>query len=253
MTAHFPELKNAHVFITGGGSGIGSTLTEAFLRQNAKVSFVGRSDHSNFAQDMLDKTGIKPLFIQCDVTDTNALHAAMDKAVADQGPLKVQINNAAADTRMESAKITVADWDAQIAVNLRHYFFACQKAAALMGDEGGSIINFSSASYQIGVDNLAPYVSSNAGIIGLTRSLAREWGPRGIRVNAISPGLVLTKKQIEEVHTEESLAQFRERQCLPVNLMPEDVPGTTLFLASDLSKMMTAQCLFLDGGLAFTG
>lgn len=252
MTAHFKDLENAHVFITGGGSGIGAALTEAFLTQKAKVSFVGRSDYSDFADDMKEKTGTKPLFIQCDVTDTQALHAAMDKAVAEQGPLKVQINNAAADTRMDPADITVDDWDKQIAVNLRHYFFACQKAGALMTD-GGSIINFSSASYQIAGEQLAPYVSSNAGIIGLTRSLARDWGPRGIRVNAISPGLVLTKKQVEDVHTEDDLADFRKRQCIDKNLYPEDVPGTALFLASDLSRMMTAQCLFIDGGLAFTG
>ncbi|MFZ3582515.1 SDR family NAD(P)-dependent oxidoreductase [Loktanella sp. DJP18] len=252
MTAHFPDLENAHVFITGGGSGIGAALTEAFLRQNAKVSFVGRSDYADFADAMAEATGQKPLFIQCDVTDTTALHAAMDQAVATQGPLKVQINNAAADTRMDPADVTVEDWDGQIAVNLRHYFFACQKAAALMTN-GGSIINFSSASYQIAGGMLASYVASNAGIIGLTRSLARDWGPRGIRVNAISPGLVLTQKQVEEVHTEDSLADFRRRQCIDKNLYPEDVPGTALFLASSLSRMMTAQCLFIDGGLAFTG
>lgn len=252
MTAHFSDLEGAHVFITGGGSGIGAALTEAFLTQGSNVSFVGRSDYSDFADAMQDKTGTRPLFIPCDVTDTKALHAAMDQAVADQGPLKVQINNAAADTRMDPAEITVEDWDAQIAVNLRHYFFACQKAAALMND-GGSIINFSSASYQIASEQLAPYVASNAGILGLTRSLARDWGPRGIRVNAISPGLVLTQKQIEDVHTEDSLADFRKRQCIDKNLYPEDVPGTALFLASDLSRMMTGQCLFIDGGLAFTG
>ncbi len=252
MTAIFPDLADAHVFVTGGGSGIGAALTEAFLRQKARVSFVGRSDYSDFAARMTQETGQTPLFIRCDVTDTADLHAAMDRAVSAQGPLRVQINNAAADTRMDPATITVQDWDDQIAVNLRHYFFACQKAAALMPD-GGSIINFSSASYQIAGDKLAPYVASNAGIIGLTRSLARDWGPRGIRVNAISPGLVLTKKQIEEVHTDDDLASFRARQCLPENLYPPDVPGTALFLASDLSRMMTAQCLFIDGGLAFTG
>ncbi|WP_394153845.1 SDR family NAD(P)-dependent oxidoreductase [Loktanella salsilacus] len=252
MTAQFRDLENAHVFITGGGGGIGAALTESFLMQKAKVSFVGRSDYSDFADEMAEKTGIKPLFQQCDVTDTKALHAAMDEAVARQGALNVQINNAAADTRMDPADITVEDWDNQIAVNLRHYFFACQKAGALMTN-GGSIINFSSASYQIAGEQLAPYMSSNAGILGLTRSLARDWGPKSIRVNAISPGLVLTKKQIEEVHTDADLAEFRKKQCIPENLYPEDVPGTALFLASDLSRMMTGQCLFIDGGLAFTG
>ena len=134
MTAQFHDLENAHVFITGGGGGIGAALTESFLTQKAKVSFVGRSDYSDFADDMAEKTGTKPFFQQCDVTDTKALHAAMDDAVAKQGALKVQINNAAADTRMDPADITVEDWDSQIAVNLRHYFFACQKAGALMTD-----------------------------------------------------------------------------------------------------------------------
>lgn len=248
----FHELAGAHVFITGGGSGIGAAMTEAFLRQNARVTFVGRSNYADFVARMTQDTGHTPLFIQCDVTDTLALHAAMDHAVVEQGPLRCLINNAAADTRMDTATITPDQWDDQIAVNLKHYFFASQKAGALM-TAGGSIINFSSASYLIGSGGMAPYVTSNAGIMGLTRALARDWGSRGIRVNSIAPGLVLTKKQREEVHTPQTLAEIRERQCLPVNLMPEDIPGTALFLASSLSKMITAQVLLVDGGLAFTG
>ena len=253
MTAvTFHELADSHVFISGGGSGIGAAMTEAFLRQNARVSFVGRSDYSAFATQMTQVTGNTPLFIQCDVTETSALHAALDDAVARQGPLRCLINNAAADTRMDAATVTPEQWDDQIAVNLKHYFFACQKAAALMRG-GGSIINFSSASYLIGSGGMPAYVAANAGIVGLTRSLARDWGPQGIRVNAIAPGLVLTQKQLTKIHTSESLAEIRERQCIPTNLQPQDIPGTALFLASSLSKMITAQVILVDGGLAFTG
>lgn len=239
-TATFPDLREASVFITGGGSGIGATLTEGFLEQGARVAFVGRSDYTAFADDMGEKHGNRPLFLRCDITDTAALHAAMDQAAATHGPITVLVNNAANDHRYAAEDVTPAIWDDMQAVNLRAYFFACQKAAPMMrAAGGGSIINFSSISYMMGIENLSTYVAANAGITGLTRSLAREWGPDRIRVNALAPGWVLTEKQKELWATDEGLAAHRARQCLKDMMEPRDVLGGVLFLASGLSRMMT--------------
>lgn len=252
MTATFHDLKNASVFITGGGSGIGAALTTGFVAQGAKVAFVDLIDASSYAAELAQEAVHAPLFIPCDVTDTTALTAAMDRALAAHGPFKAVINNAANDQRYTLAEVTPADWDAMHAVNLKAYFFACQKAAENMAP-GGSIINYSSTSYMIGSAALAVYASANAGISGLTRSLARELGPQGIRVNAIAPGWVMTEKQERLWATPESKAAFLATQCLPSHMMPADLVGPTLFLASDSAAMMTGQTMVVDAGVVTTG
>jgi NAD(P)-dependent dehydrogenase (short-subunit alcohol dehydrogenase family) len=244
----FPDLRDAAVFITGGGSGIGAALTEGFAAQGARVAFVGRTDRTAFAAEVAARTGARVFYLPCDVTDVAALEAAMDRAVAAHGPLRVLVSNAADDARMPSLEVTEAFWDASQAVNLRAYFFAARKAASLMA-AGGTIVNFSSISWMMADSGYAPYITANAGIAGLTRTLAREWGPRGIRVNAIAPGWVLTDKQREMWVTPEGLAAHIARQCLKVEIAPEDVVAPTLFLASDASRVVTGQVLVVDGGV----
>jgi len=251
--ATFSELRDTSVFVTGGGSGIGAALTEGFLEQGAKVAFVGRSDASAFVEDMAAKHGNRPLFLPCDITDIPALHAAMDTAAAAHGPIRVLVNNAANDTRHKAEDVTEAIWDEMQAVNLKAYFFACQKAARMMKPTGGSIINFSSISYMMGIAGLSTYISANAGIMGLTRSLAREWGPDRIRVNAVAPGWVLTERQRRLWATPEGLQAHIDRQCLKDTMEPRDVLGGVLFLASDMSRMMTGQSLVIDAGVVGTG
>lgn len=252
MSATFHDLQDTSVFITGGGSGIGAALTDGFLTQGAQVAFVGRSDANAFVAEMGAKHGVTPLFIPCDITDTTALRSAMDQAAAAHGAIKVLVNNAANDMRFKAMEVTEDDWDQSQAINLRAYFFACQHAARGMAD-GGAIINFSSITYLFGADGMAPYVTANAGISGMTRALAREWGDKYIRVNAIAPGWVLTEKQETMWATPEAKAEFLPRQCLPRHLQPEDIVGTALFLASDASAMMTGQTLALDGGVVHVG
>jgi len=252
MNATFHDLHDAPVFITGGGNGIGAALTDGFMAQGSKVAFVGRSDASGFVQKMQDKHGCVPLFIQCDITDTQALRNAMDSAVAAHGPLRVLVNNAANDMRFTASEIDEATWDAQQAINLKAYFFACQKAAEVMAPKG-AIINYSSITYMMGLAGMVPYVTANAGITGMTRALAREWGPRGLRVNAIAPGWVFTKKQETQWATPESKAAFLQKQCLQDFIKPEDMVGGTLFLASSASAMMTGQTIAIDAGVVGTG
>lgn len=253
-TAIYPDLKGQSVFITGGGSGIGASLTEGFLRQGAKVAFVQRSDSTSFCDEMEAATGSRPLFIPCDITDIPALKSAIKTASDAHGAVTVLVNNAANDQRHETLEVTEEFWDWSQAINLKSYFFACQEVFGGMRNAGGgSIINFTSISYMMGGAGYPAYTTANSGLNGLTRSLAREFGPDKVRVNALAPGWVLTQKQKDMWVTPEGLASHVEKQCLKDTLDPEDVVGGVLFLASKSSKMMTGQALVIDGGVVVTG
>jgi NAD(P)-dependent dehydrogenase (short-subunit alcohol dehydrogenase family) len=245
----FPDLHGQSVFITGGGSGIGAALTESFLRQGAKVAFCQRSDATPFCDRMEQATGNRPLFLPCDISVTDQLQLTLATAAKVHGPITVLVNNAANDQRHKTLETDQALWDWSMAVNLRSYFFACQSVIpGMQAAGGGSIINFSSISFMMADVGYAAYITANAGIVGLTRTLAREFGPNRIRVNAIAPGWVLTDRQKELWVTPESLASHLARQCLPDPIEPADVSGTVLYLASNASRMMTSQTLVLDGG-----
>ena len=252
--ATFHDLRGASVFITGGGFGIGAALTEGFLEQGANVAFVGRRDATTFCDRMEATHGSRPLFLPCDVTDTAALQSTMAQAADAHGPIDVLVANAADDTRIPADQVTPEWWDHSHAVNLKHYFFAAQTAATTMRPRGkGSIIMFSSITWMLGLDGLSPYVTANAGIMGMTRALAREWGVDGLRVNALAPGWVLTDRQRELWATPEALAEFLPRQSIKRFMEPADMVGTVLFLASDTSRFMTGQVLVVDAGVVGAG
>lgn len=250
----FRDLAGASVFITGGGSGIGAALTEGFLAQGARVAFVQRSDASAFCDGLEAKYGRRPLFMACDIADAAALRAAMDQAGERHGPVRALVNNAANDERHRAEDVTEAYWSRNLAINLSAYFFAAQAAApGMKAAGGGSIVNFSSISYMMGNAGYPAYATANAGITGMTRALAREFGPDGIRVNALAPGWVMTERQRRLWAAPEDVAAHVERQCLKRTLDPEDIVPGALFLASDASRMMTGQTMVIDGGVVFTG
>lgn len=250
----YPDLKDASVFLTGGGSGIGAALTEGFLRQGCRVAFVQRSDAGAFCDAMEAATGNRPLFLPCDITDTAALRRAIGTAAETHGPVTVLVNNAADDQRADTLEIDEAFWDASLAVNLKAYFFAAQAVIpGMKAAGGGAIVNISSISYMMAAYGYAPYITANAGITGLTRTLAREFGPSNIRVNAVMPGMVITPRQMEKWLTPEGIEEQIERQCLKRKLYPEDIVGGVLFLAAAASSAMTGQGLVIDGGVVTTG
>ena len=250
----FPDLTGRSVFITGGGSGIGAALTEGFLRQGARVAFCQRRDATAFVDAMEAATGNRPLFLPCDITDTDAMRAAIAQAAEVHGPVAVLVNNAANDQRQVTLQVTPADWDWSQNVNLRSYFFAAQAVIpGMIAAGGGAIVNFSSISYMIADAGYLAYITANAGIVGMTRSLAREFGRHRIRVNALAPGWVMTPKQKDMWATPESVAEFLKRQCLPDSLEPQDILGGVLFLSSNASRMMTGQSMVIDGGVVVTG
>lgn len=250
----FHDLKGKSVFITGGGSGIGASLTEGFLQQGCKVAFVQRSDASEFVAEMAKKYPDAPLFVSCDITDTEALKSAISQAEIAHGPVQILVNNAANDQRHEIEGYTEAQWDASMNINLRPHFFTAQAVAKGMAEAGGgAIINFSSISYIMGAAGYLSYMTAKSAITGLTRGLARELGPDNIRVNTLLPGWVLTEKQMELWATPEDLAAHLKTQCLKQHLVPQDIVDGTLFLASNASRMMTGQALVIDGGVVVTG
>ncbi len=253
-SARFPDLDGASVFITGGGSGIGASLTRGFLEQGARVAFVQRSDATPFCDEMEAETGNRPLFLPCDITDVSALKPAISKASDANGPVSILVNNAANDKRHATLEVTEEFWDWSQAINLKAYFFACQ--AVIPGMQalgGGAIINFTSISYMMGNAGYVSYTTANSGLNGMTRSLAREFGPDGIRVNALAPGWVLTEKQLEMWASEADLKAHMDKMCLKEHLEPQDIVDPCLFLASRSSGAMTGQSLVVDGGVVVTG
>ena len=252
--ATFKDLEDTSVFITGGGSGIGASITEGFLSQGAKVAFVQRSKCDEFLDEVSSKYKHKPLFIKCDITNTKDLKNAISESSRINGEITVLINNAANDTRHTLKDMTSEEWDQALNINLKPHFFSAQAVAPSMKAQGGgSIINISSASYLMGNAGYPAYVASKAGITGLTRSLARELGGDGIRVNTLIPGWVLTDRQMKLWVNDEDLASHMKKQCLKEHLMPNDLIDSTLFLASKASRMITGQALVVDGGVVVTG
>jgi NAD(P)-dependent dehydrogenase (short-subunit alcohol dehydrogenase family) len=247
----FPDLKDRSVLITGGGSGIGAALTEGFIRQGSRVAFVDIADEASHALvTRLDKKyGNRPLYLNTDLRDVEALRGAVASAIAAHGPVTVLVNNAAWDDRHDIDDVTVEYWDKNQSINLRPQFFAAQAVAPGMRQSGGgSIVNFTSTSFMINQGNFPSYTAAKAGIIGLTKGLAGRLGPENIRVNAIAPGWVITERQRELWVTDDSLKSHIDKQVLKEEIQPGDMVGPCLFLASDAARMLTAQTLIVDGG-----
>jgi len=249
--AQYPSLADRVVLVTGGASGIGATIVEHFVAQRAKVAFVdidgGAGDAH--ARALRGRGAHDPLFVACDLCDVAALQAAVGRAREHFGPIGVLVNNAANDQRHDMDSVSVASWDTGIAVNLRHQFFAAQAVAPDMrAMRSGSIINLGSVSWMIKQGGMPVYTTSKAAIQGLTRSLARDLGRYGIRVNTLVPGWVMTDKQLRLWVTEDSSRRLDEAQCLPGRLQPADIARMALFLAADDSSMCTAQDFIVDAG-----
>ena len=249
--AIYPSLAGESVFITGGATGIGASMVEAFATQGARVSFVDLDAAAGEAlvADLAGRVQHPPVFRRVDVTDVSALQAAIQATAAEIAPPGVLINNVANDTRHSPLTLDEQGWRTCLAVNLDATFFATQAVVPGMQSRGGgSIINFSSINALLGPPNMPGYVAAKAGLIGLTKSLARDFGGAGIRVNAILPGWVVTQRQLDTWLTPEAEAEWMTQVALQKRLLPRDVANLALFLAARDSDMITGQSFTVDGG-----
>jgi NAD(P)-dependent dehydrogenase (short-subunit alcohol dehydrogenase family) len=248
--ATYPSLSKMTALVTGGASGIGESIVRALAGGGAKVGFIDIMEKEGEALAAeLSAEGGAVRFERADITDIAALKGAIGAIRQALGPITVLVNNAANDARHDWQEETEASFDARLAVNLKHHFFAIQAVAPDMIEAGGgSIINFGSISWRISMGRIPVYTAAKAAIEGLTRSFARDLGPHRIRVNCVLPGWVMTKRQLELWVDENTDRTIRERQCLPDRLMPDDVARMVLFLASDDSRMCTSQNFVVDGG-----
>ena len=250
-TATYPSLRGRRVFVTGGGTGIGEAIVKAFVEQGAVVAFVDIAKEAS--EDLCAKLAAAgyraPVFRYCDITDIPALQRTMMELAEQLGDFEVLVNNAANDQRHDIEKVSLDYWNERIAINQRPMFFTAQ--AVLPGMKkmgGGSIINFSSMSWHAKGAGYPVYATTKAAVVGLTRSLARDLGPFGVRVNTVTPGWVMTQRQIDLWVDDAAEREIKQAQCLPGKLMPDDVAAMVLFLGADDSRMCTAQDFVVDAG-----
>jgi D-xylose 1-dehydrogenase len=244
-SATYPSLQGRVVFITGGATGIGAAIVEAFHDQGAKVAFLDLDEAAGRA--LADKLGVR--FQRCDVTAPETLQAAIRDAAAALGPITVLINNVANDAREVASEITPESWRALLAVNLDPAIVAANAVYPMMrAAGGGAIINVSSINALTGPGEMATYSAAKGAINTLTKSLARAWGQDRIRVNALSPGWVVTLRQQALWMTPEATAEWTRTAALKDWIQPGDIARAALFLAADDSRMMTGQNLVVDAG-----
>jgi NAD(P)-dependent dehydrogenase (short-subunit alcohol dehydrogenase family) len=251
--ASYPSLAGRTAFVSGGGSGIGAVIVARLAQQGCNVAFCDVSDASSRA--LVASLAPAPVrYHPCDVRDVAALRAVLAAIDSEWGAVTVLVNNASRDDRHAVEDVTPEYWDDALAVNLRHHFFAAQAVAPGMARAGGgAIVNLGSVSWMRGTTGMVAYVTAKAAINGLTRTLARELGPRNIRVNSVVPGAIDTPRQRALWISPELEREFLAQQCLKFRLNEDDVARGVLFLASDEARGITGHNLIIDAGLAQTG
>jgi D-xylose 1-dehydrogenase len=249
--ATYPSLRGRVAFVSGGATGLGAEFVTQLAAQGVKVGFVDLQDDAGeaLAATLAARGCPEPLYRHCDVRDIPALQDAIAATGERLGPITVLVNNAANDVRHEVETLSVERWEELIHVNVRHHFFATQAVVPMMrAAGGGSVINLGSIAAHIDLPDLPAYITSKAGIEGLTRTLARELGPDGIRVNCVLPGWIMTERQLTHWVTPEAELSIERNQCLPQKLYPPDVARMVLWLAAEDSRACTAQKWVVDGG-----
>ncbi|WP_230533060.1 SDR family NAD(P)-dependent oxidoreductase [Microvirga roseola] len=250
MAATYSDLEGKVILVTGGGSGIGEAIVRRFAEQRSRVAFIDIArEPSEALVHELTGRGFDVRFEHADLTEISALRDAIARIREALGPVQVLVNNAAHDERHPTPEVTPEYWDDRIAVNLKHQFFSAQAVLPdMQAAKAGVIINFGSVSWMVGQGGMAAYTAAKSAVLGLTRSLARDYGPDNIRVNAIAPGWIMTQRQIEKWLTPEGEQELMQRQCLKRKLVPDEIANFTVFLASDEASACTNQQYIVDGG-----
>lgn len=250
--ATYPSLVDRVVLVTGGAAGIGAGLVEQFTKQGSRVAFLDIDAEQ--AAETIERCTTRaprhvPRFHEVDLVDIDALQAAVSRARQDLGEITVLVNNAASDDRHTWQEMTAEYWNDRLNTNLRHYFFAIQAVApGMIESGGGSIINVGSSSYMMQEDFFPGYAIAKSGVEGITRTLARTFGPDNVRVNTVSPGWVATERQLTKWWTAEGEEATMRDQALKRRIYPAEFAQMVLFLAADDGAACTAQQFLVDGG-----
>lgn len=244
------DLAGKNVLITGGANGIGKAMVEAFAQQGSTVHFCDVDQESG--RSLAKKLGQPVNYQKVDLTSEKQIHKWIDGIVKKSSQIDVLINNAARDPRIDLEKMSAADWDKLFALNIRSFFLTAQRAADHMPPES-SIVNFSSVTFHLSPASMTGYVATKAAIVGFTQSLARELGSKKIRVNTLSPGWVMTERQLEMFVTSTVKKMLKKEQCIPKLIEPEEIANVALFLASQMSSAITSQEILVDRGWANAG
>lgn len=254
--ATYPSLREKIVVVTGGANGIGACLVENLAMQGVQVVLLDIA--SELAGELIARTTTlgatyKPVFHYCDLTDIAALKSVAKRILAKHPKIHGLVNNAAGNPkaqRVPTVEVTPASWEFGINVNLRHQFFLTQALlpGLLAADGSASVINMGSITWTIPVTGLPVYTMCKAAVAGLTRTLAREFGPQGIRFNSIMPGSVATEAEKRDVLTPEYKAMVLSNQAIKRSVEPADIARTALWLLSTDSSAITQQSIVVDGG-----
>ena len=246
----YPSLKNKVVLISGGSTGIGYTIVKKFLEQGSKVAFLDiDEDGANKLVKELSNYKYKPFFEKCDLKNIDQLKESILKIRNTLGKISILINSAANDQRHSIDEVTPEFWDDRMNINLRHFFFSSQAVYKDMAEMGkGAIVNIGSYSWMKGIGGMPAYTTAKSAIMGLTRSLAKDFGEHNIRVNCVVPGWIATERQKKLWLTPEIIKDNLSRQSIKRMLEPEDIAKVVLFFASDQSSGCSAQSYVVDGG-----
>ncbi|TQV98190.1 hypothetical protein V2A60_006139 [Cordyceps javanica] len=253
--ATYPSLKDRVVVLTGGSMGIGASMVEHFAVQGAQVVFLDIDDDAAAATAgrvaALGVVAHAPVYHHCDVSDiAGSLQPTAAAILAAFPRVDCLVNSAAAGMRRPTADVTPEWWARAVDVNLSHHFFLTQ--ALLPGLRAAaptaSVVNMGSISWAVPATGLVPYTTMKAAVVGLTRTLAHELGPHGVRVNSIMPGSIATERELREVMTPEYERLVLGSQAIKRLLVPAEIARTALWLCSDDSSGMTNQSIRVDGG-----
>lgn len=244
------SLKGKAALVTGGSRGLGKAIALALAEAGADVGVVSKSGEGIEETVLkIQSLGRKAVGIQGDVAIPKEAYRIVQEVLEKFERLDILVNAAGVNRRIPSLQVSEADWDWILNTNLKGTFFMCQAVGKIMVEQRkGSIINLASLLSAVGIPTLAPYAASKAGLLGITRVLAAEWGPFGVRVNAIAPGYFRTR-MTEKLFADPSWTQ-RLLQQVPLGRAgePDDLAGVAVFLASDASAYLTGQVIYVDGG-----
>ncbi len=250
--ASYPSLTDRTVLVTGGADGIGAALVQQFAAQGSRVAFVDINETKAaevIARCEADGAAHTPIFHHVDLTDVDALQAAVTSVIAEMGTITVLVNNAANDERHTWQEMTADYWDDRLNTNLRHFFFAIQAVApGMIEQQNGSIINVGSSSYMMQEDFFPGYAIAKSGVEGITRTMARTFGPDNVRVNTVLPGWVATERQLNVHWSPEGEEGTLNDQAIKRRIYPDEFAQMVLFLAADDGAACTAQQFLVDGG-----